>query len=422
MTAEATSMPLALSPSPDPPDVARILGLISGAVSTDAVNIRAAGAMANPYRDFLQAVGVAVYTTDSVGRLTFFNEAAAALWGYEPTLGESVWCGSWRLFFPDGQPMAHTECPMATALLERRPIRGEEAILERPDGRRVWFTPFPTPLLDKGGRLLGGVNVLVDVTERRLAEDALRATAEQLRSSNAVKDEFLGLVSHELRTPVTTIFGNARLLRDRGRRLAEPVRRSMVADIAEDAERLLGIIENLLILARMDVGDGLAPEPQLLGRAVQRAADAFGHRHRFRKIEVTVERVDCIVEAEATSLELVVGNLLGNAHKYSPIGLPIEVEVGRADSSSEAVVRVSDRGIGLGPDDPNELFSPFRRADAARARAGGMGIGLAVCRRLVEGFGGRIWAEPRADGGSTFTFTLPIAPDAIEGPSEVRPN
>ncbi len=386
------------------------------------MNISAAGAMANPYRDFLQAVGVAVYTTDSDGRLTFFNDAAAALWGYEPPLGESVWCGSWRLYFPDGQPMAHAECPMATALLERRPIRGEEAILERPDGQRVWFTPFPTPLLDDGGQLLGGVNVLVDVTERRQAEDALRATAEQLRSSNAVKDEFLGLVSHELRTPVTTIFGNARLLRDRGRRLAEPVRRSMVADIAEDAERLLGIIENLLILARMDSGDGLAAEPQLLGRAVRRAADVFTHRHPSRKVSVTVEPGDSIVEADATSLDLVVGNLLGNAHKYSPLGQGIEVEVGRADASGEAIVRVNDRGIGLGPDDPNELFSPFRRGDAARARAGGMGIGLAVCRRLVEGFGGRIWAEPREGGGSSFTFSLPITPDAVDWPSKTLPN
>ena len=415
MTAEAQPMPLAPNPM-EPPDVARILGLISGAVSSDAVNVSGSDAMANPYRDFLQAVGVAVYTTDSEGRLTFFNEAASTLWGYEPSLGETVWCGSYRLFWPDGQPMAHAECPMATALFERRPIRGQEAILERPDGRRVWFTPFPTPILDDGGELIGGVNVLIDVTERRLAEDALRATAEQLRSSNAVKDEFLGLVSHELRTPVTTIFGNARLLRERGRRLAEPVRRSMVADIAEDAERLLGIIENLLILARIDGGDGLWPEPQLLGRAVQRAADIFGRRHRSRKVAVTIPAIDCIVEADATSIDLVVGNLLGNAHKYSPIGRPIDVEVGRSEASDEAVVRVGDRGIGLGPDDPNELFSPFRRGDAARARAGGMGIGLAVCRRLVEGFGGRIWAEPREGGGSTFTFTMPIAPDAIEYP------
>jgi PAS domain S-box-containing protein len=405
------------SPAPgedsDPPGVASVLQLLSGGAAREGVTTADAS---NPYRGFLQAVGVAVYTTDKDGRLTFFNDAATALWGYQPVIGDAWWCGSWRLFHPDGQPMAHDECPMATALREGRPVRGAEAILERPDGRRVWFTPFPTPLLGDDGQLVGGVNVLIDVTERRHAEDALRDAAERLQVSNAVKDEFLGLVSHELRTPVTTIFGNARLLRDRGRRLSELDRRSMVADIAEDSERLLGIIENLLILARMGSGEEMSSEPQMLGRVVRRSTDLFTKRHRTRQVEVAVASAECIVEADRTSLELVVGNLLGNAHKYSPAGTPIEISVGTsADDPGMGVVRVSDRGIGLGSDDPDELFAPFRRADAARARAGGMGIGLAVCRRIVDSLGGRIWAEPRDGGGSTFAFALPIA---LEEPSE----
>jgi PAS domain S-box-containing protein len=412
MTAQVPTTSLAPHGVADPPDVASVLQLLTSAASEDGI---VAADATNPYRRFLQAVGVAVYTTDRDGRLTFFNDAASALWGYEPVIGDAYWCGSWRLFFPDGTPMAHDECPMATALRERRTVRGTEAIIERPDGRRVWFTPFPTPLIGEDGDLVGGVNVLIDVTERRLVEDALRETAERLQVSNAVKDEFLGLVSHELRTPVTTIFGNARLLRDRGRRLSELDRRSMVADIAEDSERLLGIIENLLILARMGSGEVMASEPQMLGRVVRRSAEAFTRRHRARTIEVIVAPSECIVDADRTSLELVVGNLLGNAHKYSPVGTPIEVTVGPApDDPGLGLVRVTDRGIGLGPDEPDALFAPFRRADAARARAGGMGIGLAVCRRIVESFGGRIWAEPRPGGGSIFAFALPIAAEALD--------
>ncbi len=93
------------------------------------------------YRDFLDALGVAVYTTDADGRITFFNEAAAVFWGRRPALGEE-WCGSLRLFWADGQPMRHDECPMSIALRENRPVRGYEAIAERPDGSRISFVPI----------------------------------------------------------------------------------------------------------------------------------------------------------------------------------------------------------------------------------------------------------------------------------------
>src|SRR5687768_7897794 len=199
------------------------------------------------YREFLEALGVAVYTTDADGKITFFNEAAAELWGRRPELGEE-WCGSFRLFWSDGSPLAHGDCPMAIALKEGRAVRGFTAIAERPDGSRVDFQPYPTPLYDRDRRLIGAVNVLVDVTERRRVEDELRSTAEALAQSNNVKDEFVGLISHELRTPVTTICGNAQLLRDRLDRLPPETRDAMVADIADDSERLLEIIENLLLL------------------------------------------------------------------------------------------------------------------------------------------------------------------------------
>ena len=142
-------------------------------------------------RPMLNALGVAVYTTDPEGHVIFYNEAAAQFWGRRPELGE-LWCGSYKLFHPDGTPMPHDTCPMAIALREGRELRGVEAIAERPDGTRVAFTPYPTVLRDPDGTIVGAVNVLVDVTDRARVEDSLRATAEALRASNAVKDEFLG--------------------------------------------------------------------------------------------------------------------------------------------------------------------------------------------------------------------------------------
>jgi len=122
-------------------------------------------------RELLDALPAAIYTTDAAGRITFYNEAAAELWGHRPALGSSEWCGSWKLFRPDGTPMPHDECPMAIALKEDRPVRGEEAACERPDGTRVPFLACPTPLHDETGKLIGAVNMLVDISERKRTED-----------------------------------------------------------------------------------------------------------------------------------------------------------------------------------------------------------------------------------------------------------
>jgi len=123
------------------------------------------------FNDLLDALPAAVYTTDAAGRITYYNDAAAEIWGHRPILGTAEWCGSWKLYWPDGTPMPHAECPMAVALKEQRPVRGMEAIAERPDGTRVPFIPYPTPLFDEAGKLIGAVNMLLDITERKRAED-----------------------------------------------------------------------------------------------------------------------------------------------------------------------------------------------------------------------------------------------------------
>jgi PAS domain S-box-containing protein len=123
------------------------------------------------FRELLDALPAAVYTTDAAGRITYYNEAAADLWGDRPALGSSEWCGSWKLFWPDGTPLPHDECPMAVALKEDRAVRGMEAAAERPDGTRVPFIPYPTPIHDETGKLVGAVNMLVDITDRKRAEE-----------------------------------------------------------------------------------------------------------------------------------------------------------------------------------------------------------------------------------------------------------
>ena len=365
-----------------------------------------------PYRGLLEALGVAVYTTDAEGRITFFNEAAADLWGRRPELGEE-WCGSFRLFWSDGSPLAHGDCPMAIALKEGRAVRGFTAIAERPDGRRVDFQPYPTPLFDREGALIGAVNVMVDVTERRRMEEDLRSAADALARSNGVKDEFLGLISHELRTPVTTIYGNAQLLRDRSDRLPETTREAMIIDIADDSERLLGIIENLLLLSRVQSGSPPELEPQVLAHIIRHEIGVFSRRHAERDVRFAdVHAQPVVVEADRTHLVLLLQNLLTNAQKYGGDDGPIEVTLDATDR--EACVRVLDRGLGIGDADPVRLFSPFYRSSEAQRTAGGLGLGLPVCDRIVTALGGHMWAAPREGGGAEFGFALPLAPGETE--------
>ena len=243
--------------------------------------------------------------------------------------------------------MDHDACPMAIALREKRAVRGSSAIAARPDGTSVEFEPYPTPLLDASGRLLGAVNVMVDVTERKRAEAALRATAEALATSNAVKDEFLGLISHELRTPVTTIYGNAQLLRDRGATLPDEQRDGMIADVAEDSDRLLAIIENLLLLSRLQSGIRPETEPQVLDHVVRQEIGAFQRRHRDVEIRLSAPTDHVIVDADRTHLVVLLQNLLSNAVKYGQ-GAPIDVRL-EADAG-EARVLVLDSGLGFGDD------------------------------------------------------------------------
>lgn len=297
---------------------------------------------------------------------------------------------------------------MAIALHEERAVRGASAIAARPDGTRVHFEPYPTPLRDDNGTLIGAVNVLVDVTERREAETALKATADALAVSSSVKDDFLGLVSHELRTPVTTIYGNAQILRDRGSRLEAEQREAMIGDIAEDADRLLAIIENLLLFSRLQSGGTAEVEPQVLTHVVRQEVAAFARRHPDRTVElsrVTAEHL--VVEADRTHLVLLMENLLSNAHKYGGPTEPIEVEVRRTDDHAE--VLVLDRGLGLDGVDTDALFTPFFRTRQAQRTAGGLGLGLPVCQRIVSDLGGRIWAVPREGGGAIFGFAIPLA-------------
>lgn len=190
------------------------------------------------FRGLLDALPAAVYTTDAAGRITYYNDTAAALWGHRPPLGTSEWCGSWKLYWPDGTPLAHDECPMAIALKADRVVRGMEAVAERPDGTRVPFIPYPTPIHDDAGKLIGAVNMLVDITDRKRAEDQqallVRELHHRVKNTLATVQAIMGSTARtvdNIEDFKTAIFGRIQSLAKTHLLLADDVRAVDFADI-----------------------------------------------------------------------------------------------------------------------------------------------------------------------------------------------
>jgi PAS domain S-box-containing protein len=138
------------------------------------------------YREILEDLPVAIYTTDTEGRITYYNRACIDLAGRRPELGSDAWCVAWKLYTTEGEPLAHEQCPTATTLREERPVRGVELVGERPDGSRYRFMPYPTPLFGPSGECIGAVDMLLDVTKERLAQERALLLAREVdhRSTN----------------------------------------------------------------------------------------------------------------------------------------------------------------------------------------------------------------------------------------------
>jgi signal transduction histidine kinase len=234
----------------------------------------------------------------------------------------------------------------------------------------------------------------------RLAEDR----AEELRRAVEVRDEFVGLVSHELRTPITVILGNAYVLLKNGGVKSEY--QEALLDIRSEAERLNRIVTNLLVLAKLEGGHQPEMEPLLLMPILERAMEEYRRRHPHRRLDVHSSSVGEPCLGNSVYVEQILLNLVNNAEKYSPPEAAFEIHIDSERGWRR--VRVLDRGIGMEEFDTERVFDAFYRTDPASEKSAGIGIGLTVCKRLVEAQGGDIWARLREGGGMEFGFTLKL--------------
>ena len=378
------------------------------------------------YRGILEQIEEAYFETDFRGRFTVVNAALLRSLGTtrEQMLGRSFWP-----FVDDQERRAVLEVFHEVAR-SGTPALGVELRYRNPARGSVSRAEMSINLVrGESGDPVGFRGVVRDIEERVRYQEELQAAKDVAEAANASKSVFLANVSHELRTPLTSILGFARLIErrfdeflaphlaaidePRVQRAARQVRTN-AAIIGRESRRLTALIDNVLDLAKIEAGkvdwqlERMAP----LTVVEQGLEAARGLLDERPLVGVRLERGFDVpdVIADRDRLLQVVINLLSNALKFTPAG-EVVVRVERA--GIEALVSVSDTGVGIAAEDHAAVFEQFRQVgDTLTEKPQGTGLGLPICKQIIEHHGGRLWLESSLGRGSTFSFTLPAAPPA----------
>src|SRR5579884_1234156 len=253
------------------------------------------------------------------------------------------------------------------------------------------------------GRLLEEEREVANARSRELA-----AANARLAELDRLKSDFVSMVSHELRTPLGLIKGYVGTLLRKDAPLDDETREEFLQVIDEETDRLTELVTNLLDMSRIEAGTlRVDCQPTPLGPLLEDCAARLRAREPARRLDVALPPALPLVLADERRIAQVVENLLTNAVRYSPDAAPIAVRARVVNGSVE--VAVADQGPGLTPEQRAQVFEKFFRIDQSDSRRfGGAGLGLAICRGIVEAHRGRIWVENGAGGGSVFAFTLPV--------------
>ena len=335
------------------------------------------------------AEGVYLVGTDD-GIIRYANPKFEAMFGYEP--GEM-----------DGRHVSIVNNPTEKnaeetakeimGILDRDGVWHGEVNNIKKDGTPFWcYANVSVFNHHEYGRVL--VSVHTDITERKKMDQ--------------LKDDFIGLVSHELRSPLTVITGAVNTVLTEGDRLSPEETSQLLTDAALEADALSHLLSNLLELSRAQANRLLIhAEPVSVARIIQDTVEEIKRQSSAHQFILNIPKKLPTVCADRLRLERVLYNLIDNAVKYSPQGGEVRVLV--KSEEERLVISVSDQGIGISLSDQAKLFGPFQRLEESKLEGvRGLGLGLLVCRRLVETHGGRIWVESEPGKGSTFFFTMPL--------------
>ena len=354
----------------------------------------------------LESVGEGIYGIDLEGRITFINVAGARALGYSPEqltgrdLHEVI-----HHTHVDGTPYSKSTNPILQALRRSEPIRMRDEVFRRQNGTSFQVEYSANPIMEDGC-ISGLVVAFQDVTERRRLEH--------------MKDEFISTVSHELRTPLTSLRASLGLIYSGSLDKRPEKQRQMVEMAIGNSDRLIRLVNDILDFDKVERGIlPLYRQPVEAIDLLRRAADVAWNASSQAHIGVRAEAPPARVLADEERILQVLNELVTNAIKFSRPETAIRLSAEPRDPDSErpgeVIFTVEDQGRGISPEKLERIFERFQQGDASDSRAlGGTGLGLALCRSIVEQHGGRIWAESAPGKGSRFRFTLPAAPKSAQ--------
>jgi PAS domain S-box-containing protein len=351
----------------------------------------------------LDSVGDGIYGIDLEGRLTFINQAAARALDYTPDLltGRDVH-DVIHHSHADGTPYSRATSPILMAMRRRESIRMRDEVFWRKDGTSIPVEYSASPLIEDG-QISGMVVAFQDVSERRRLEK--------------MKDEFISTVSHELRTPLTSLRASLGLISSGSLDKRPEKQRQMVEMAIGNCDRLVRLVNDILDFDSVEKGRlPLHRHPVEAVDLLRRAADVAHSAASQVHINFRIDARPARVLADQERILQVLNELVTNAIKFSPPETVIRLAAlvpGSAASASnlsganEVCFIVEDQGRGIAPEKLERIFDRFQQGDASDSRAlGGTGLGLALCRSIVEQHDGHIWAESTPGQGSRFLFTL----------------
>lgn len=380
------------------------------------------------YRTLFEAGPVAVFACDRQGVIQNYNRRAAELWGREPECGNPAerFCGSLRLYRPDGTLLPHAESPIVEVLRTGIPIEDVELLMERPDQSRIAVVASFSPLGPVAGQPGGVITAFYDISERKELEDELRSLAAQLSEEDDRKNEFLALLAHELRNPLAPISNAVQVLLLKARQgdAGSVVDRGLFEMMERQLGQMTRLVEDLLDVSRISRGRiELRKERTELGLILNLALESVrplldAKRHQ---LTVSLPPAPIALDGDAARLAQVLSNLLNNACKFTPEQGEIKVLVTR--SGGWAVIRVLDNGVGISPDQQPRIFGMFMQSDISLNRSqDGLGIGLALVKTLTEMHGGTVEARSGGIGqGSEFVVRLPVLEESTAAATAMKP-
>ncbi|HTH47399.1 MAG TPA: response regulator, partial [Candidatus Limnocylindria bacterium] len=376
-------------------------------------------------RLILDSTAEGIFGVDTEGRVTFINPAVTAMLHFSPE--ELIGKGSHDLMHhhrADGSIYPKEECPMFAAYKHGKASRIDDEFLWRKDSTGLPVEYGVTPIF-KNGTLLGAVVSFTDITERRLAQTELLAEKEKAEAATKAKSEFLANMSHEIRTPMNAIIGLSHLALKTD---LSPKQRDYVSKVHNAGTSLLGIINDILDFSKIEAGKlDIESTEFSLDQVIASVTTLTAQKAHDKGLEFLVDVADDVPMAllgDPLRLSQIITNLVNNAVKFTERG-EIRVKAELLERTGEKVklrFTIKDTGMGMTKEQSARLFQPFMQADSSTTRKhGGTGLGLTICRRLVELMGGQVWLESEPGAGSSFLFTVWMGIGTPHGRSRIVP-